>query len=153
MFLPSDLAYRFFRSYSVVVHPILPLFNLDTIRASIGQAYSGGASATEPGASPEHQEEVRILTKARDSIVLALGAQIEGGDGDADCPKDISRRWAGVLVTQSRQLMADCATIYHNVNAIKIWLLDATFSSNRGWVEGTYGSRQSNKCHPTDPLL
>jgi hypothetical protein len=82
------------------------------------------------------------MHKARDFMVLALGAQIEGGDGDAHCPKEVARAWSKHLADQAHGLLT---TSRENgvVDAIRIWLLYTVYLGNYGQVDGMLSSPTS----------
>lgn len=134
LFLPSQLAHRFFHAYAVIVHPLNPIIDLDQVRESISEAYTGGVGFPQKPAD-RPSEHIRSMHKARNLLVLALGAQIEGGDGDAHCPKEVARAWSKQLADQAIKVLANTRE-NGTVDAVRIWVLYAVYLGNYGQVDG-----------------
>ncbi|KAJ9124145.1 hypothetical protein QFC22_000942 [Naganishia vaughanmartiniae] len=135
LFLPSQLAHRFFRAYVVTIHTLYPVMDIDEVRGSISVAYAGGVDY-RPDEGPRPSDLVRNLHKARNLMVLALGAQIEGGDGDAHCPKDIARAWSTNLADRAHKLLLETRDS-GGVDAIRLWILYTVYLGNYGQVAVT----------------
>ncbi|KAJ9106185.1 hypothetical protein QFC21_001329 [Naganishia friedmannii] len=71
-------------AYVVTIHTMYPVMDIDEVRGSISVAYAGGVDY-RPDQGPQLNQTAKSLHQARNLMVLALGAQIEGGDGDAHC--------------------------------------------------------------------
>lgn len=74
MFLPSTYAIRFLSAYVKAIHPAKPFLNLDEVRVSISDRYSGGVQTLA------HHSDKESLISARDLAVLSIGSLIEAGD-------------------------------------------------------------------------
>lgn len=135
LFLPSQLAHRFFHAFTVMIHPLYPVVNLDQVRGSISDAYAGSVNY-RPDPATRPSEHTRNMHKARDFMVLALGAQIEGGDGDAHCPKQVARAWSRHLADQAHELLTNSRE-NGVIDAIRIWLLYTVYLGNYGQIDGT----------------
>ena len=118
----------------MIHHPLNPIVSLDQVRASISDAYTGGVGFP-PNAADRPSEHTRAMHKARDLLVLALGAQIEGGDGDAHCPKKVARAWSKQLADQAMKVLVS-ARENGSVDAIRLWLLYSVYLGNYGQVDG-----------------
>lgn len=70
-------------------------------------------------------------------MVLALGAQIKGGDGDAHCPKEVARAWSKHLADQAHSLLTNSRE-NGVVDAIRLWLLYTVYLGNYGQIDGMY---------------
>jgi hypothetical protein len=140
LFLPSQLAHRFFHAYAVIVHPLNPIIDLDQVRESISEAYAGGVGF-QPNPADRPSEHTRSMHKARNLLVLALGAQIEGGDGDAHCPKEVARAWSKQLADQAIKVLAS-ARENGTVDAARILVLYTVYLGNYGQVDGESGLAQ-----------
>lgn len=78
-------------------------------------------------------------------MVLALGAQIEGGDGDAHCPKEVARAWSKHLADQAYSLLTSTRE-NGVVDAIRIWLLYTVYLGNYGQIDGMYHPLGLSSC-------
>ncbi len=137
LFLPTTLAHRFFWSYCTILHPVWPILDLEEVRRSIAAAYAGGVTyGISPQVTPS--ETARQLATARNLIVLALGARIEGGDGDAHCPKDVAKNWALVLAERSKAILLQHGLVSVSVEASKLWLLHSLDMTNHGYADGEW---------------
>ncbi|KAI5455159.1 hypothetical protein NCC49_002428 [Naganishia albida] len=136
LFLPSQLAHRFFHAFTVMIHPLYPVVNLDQVRGSISDAYAGSVNY-RPNPATRPSEHARNMHKARDFMVLALGAQIEGGDGDAHCPKEVARAWSKHLADQAHELLTNSRE-NGAIDAIRIWLLYTVYLGNYGQIDEQY---------------
>ena len=92
MFLPNVIAQRSLSNYIDIVHPLFPVLDTDVLRRSISKAYAPSRLSS----STQTPYDSR-LDRARDMLVLAFGAQVVAGDGDAECPRDIAWVWSEVL--------------------------------------------------------
>lgn len=110
--------------------------DIDEVRGSISVAYAGGVEH-RPDAASQPSELVRSMHKARNLMVLALGAQIEGGDGDAHCPKDVARAWSKTLADQAHEILLGTQD-KGGVDAIRLWILYTIYLGNYGQVAGEY---------------
>jgi hypothetical protein len=129
MFLPSRLAYRFLHEYSHVIHPLFPVLDLVAIERSIGASFD----TSRPGARrPFPDVASPRVERARDMLVLAFGAQVISGDGDADCPKDIAVVWSETLRRAVHGIMNDMDAFEGGVDLIRLWIIYAEFSRSDG---------------------
>ncbi|KAG7528392.1 hypothetical protein FFLO_06183 [Filobasidium floriforme] len=126
MFLPSRLAYRFLHEYSRVIFPVLDLVAIErSIGASFDTSRPGARRPFPDIASPR-------VERARDMLVLAFGAQVISGDGDADCPKDIAVVWSETLFRAAYGIMNDMGAFEGGVDLIRSWIIYAEFSLSHG---------------------
>lgn len=141
MFLPPELAHRFFHAYKTVIHPLFPVLAIDTIRQSIHDAYTLGITDPQPRKLSALAHQSHSLERARDLMVMAFGAQIEGGDGDAECHKDVARAWSEILKRKARNIMLEHGQGKGGVDLVNLWVIMAAYSRSYGNSDG--GFRQS----------
>lgn len=121
-----------------------PVMDIDEVRGSISVAYAGGVDyRSDRGTQPSKM--ARSLQQARNLMVLALGAQIEGGDGDAHCPKDIARAWSTNLADRAHNILLETRD-NGGVEAVRIWILYTIFLGNYGQVAGKLKFRPLSLC-------
>lgn len=65
-------------------------------------------------------------------LVLAFGAQVISGDGDADCPKDIAVVWSETLLRAAYGIMNDMGAFEGGVDLIRLRTIYAEFSRSYG---------------------
>lgn len=118
----------------MMVHPLWPILDLEQVRESIAGAYSGGVDY-RPSELKSTPPVTRNLEKARDLIVIALGAAIEGGDGDGFLPKDVAQRWSLSLSARARKILLDHTVSHGNVDSVKLWLLLTVHMLNIGVID------------------
>ena len=129
MFLPSGLAYRFLHEYTKVLHALFPVLDLADVNRSID------ASFGTPGPTPlrPFPDTDRAPTeRARDLLVLAFGAQVIGGDGDAQCPRDVAIVWSETLRRAAYTIMQELDVFEGGVDLIRLWIIYAEFGRNYG---------------------
>ncbi|KAG7528034.1 hypothetical protein FFLO_06454 [Filobasidium floriforme] len=132
IFLPAELAYRFFNAYKTVIHPLFPVLRIDAVRESIYGAYTLGVAELKPRQLDNLAYKSDRLERARDLMVLAFGAQIEGGDGDAQCHKDVARAWSEVLVQKAKEIMLEHGQGKGGVDLVNLWVVMAAFGRSYG---------------------
>jgi hypothetical protein len=69
-------------------------------------------------------------------MVLAFGAQIEGGDGDAQCHKDVARAWSEVLKQKAKEIMLEHGQGKGGVDLVNLWVIMAAFGRSYGNSDG-----------------
>lgn len=138
IFLPAELAYRFFNAYKTVIHPLFPVLRIDSVRESIYGAYTLGVAEPKPRQLDNLAYKSDRLERARDLIVLAFGAQIEGGDGDAQCHKDVARAWSEVLKQKAKEIMLEHGQGKGGVDLVNLWVVMAAFSRSYGNSDGQW---------------
>jgi hypothetical protein len=136
IFLPAELAYRFFNAYKTVIHPLFPVLRIDAVRESIYGAYTLGVAELKPRQLDNLAYKSDRLERARDLMVLAFGAQIEGGDGDAQCHKDVARAWSDVLVHKAKEIMLEHGQGKGGVDLVNLWVVMAAFGRSYGNSDG-----------------
>ena len=136
MFLPAELAYRFFNAFKTVIHPLFPVLPMDTVRQSIYNAYTMGLGEPRPRQLNNLAYQGHRLDRARDFLVLAFGAQIEGGDGDAECHKDVARAWSEILKQKAREIMLEHVQGKGGVDLVNLWVILSAYSRSYGNSDG-----------------
>ena len=136
MFLPAELAYRFFNSYKTVIHPLFPVLRMETVRQSIYNAYTLGLGDPQARQVNNLAYQGHRLDRARDFLVLAFGAQIEGGDGDAECHKDVARAWSEILKQKAREIMLEHVQGKGGVDLVNLWVILSAYSRSYGNSDG-----------------
>lgn len=135
MFLPARLAHRFLNAYAKVIHPLFPVLDLSEISRSIGASFDGSVSTPERRFPSPHAPRVE---RARDMLVLAFGAQVIGGDGDAECPRDVAVVWSETLRRSAHAIMKDVDGFEGGVELIRLWIVYAEFSRSYGNSGGEF---------------
>jgi hypothetical protein len=135
MFLPRSLAGKFLLTYEHIIHPLFPVLviGLVTRNRSIHMAYDGSTTNRSSKGKGRVSEE---LDRARDLLVLALGAQVIGGDGDVSCPKDVAIVWSETLKRHVRVVMKEYNDPGPSTDLINLWTVYAAFSRSYGNSEG-----------------
>ena len=125
---------------------------MDAVSASIEKATSLGM-IDPPGltmatsSSPHQRPSVdrlsfgpafssREIARARDLLVLAFGAQIVGGDGDAECHRDIARAWSDVLRRRAKEIMTQIGDGAGGPELVNLWTIHAALSRSYGNSDG-----------------
>lgn len=71
-------------------------------------------------------------------LVLAFGAQVIGGDGDAECPRDVAVVWSETLRRSAHAIMKDVDGFEGGVELIRLWIVYAEFSRSYGNSGGEF---------------
>lgn len=138
MFLPNGFAERFLQSFCIAVHPLYPFYDLAKIRQSIQSRFAGGVTYNADRLEFAYSTVEQKLDHARDLLVLAMGARIEGGNGDAHLPKPVAETWATLLSKRSKVLLSDLGSSGGSNDIIKLWILHSLYSSMTGDIEQEY---------------
>lgn len=83
-------------------------------------------------------------------MVLAFGAQIEGGDGDAQCHKDVARAWSEVLKKKAKEIMLEHGQGKGGVDLVNLWVIMAAFSRSYGSSDGESRITRIDEDDPSD---
>ncbi len=105
--LINGASLRFLQSFCIAVHPLYPFYDLAKIRQSIQSRFAGGVTYNADRLEFAYSTVEQKLDHARDLLVLAMGARIEGGNGDAHLPKPVAETWATLLSKRSKVLLSD----------------------------------------------
>lgn len=131
MFLSPHLAQRFLHAYSVIIHPIFPILRLEEVRQSVQDAYTFG-KGDYMHEDRNSVQRASSLDRARDLLVLAFGAQVEGGDGDAHCHKEVARAWSRTLHQKAKGYLYSHKHNSSELDLVKIWIIFAAYSRSYG---------------------
>lgn len=112
------------------------MLRIDAVRESIYGAYTLGVAELKPRQLDNAAYKSDRLERARDLLVLAFGAQIEGGDGDAQCHKDVARAWSDVLVHKAKEIMLEHGQGKGGVDLVNLWVVMAAFGRSYGNSDG-----------------
>lgn len=135
LFLPPPLAERLLGAWQVSSYPLVPIFDLHEVSTSIKEAYLG-ANPFEIVQHPDLSLE-RIFKRCRNLLVLAIGAQIEAGDGDAQLPRQVAGTWSRALFAKAEKILT--SLVVKNAPSaymVKSWLLVARYYEHAGLIEG-----------------
>lgn len=133
VFLPGALARQFLENYIEIIHPLLPILDIDVLKGFILEFYSVAQSPSSFRQSYETQ-----LDRARNMLVLAFGAQVVAGDGDHECPRDVARVWSEVLRKHALEIMKGHSAFGGGADLIKLWVIYAAFSRSFGNSGGEF---------------
>lgn len=122
MSLPAELADRFPASFTVIIQPLFPILDIESLTQSIHRSY-GINSLLHAGPMSQTQ-----LERARDMLILAFVAQVIAGDGDVDCHKDLATVWSETLCRHALKIMNPEDEFDGGVDLIRLWIIYAALS-------------------------
>jgi hypothetical protein len=135
-YLSEALAQRFLSMYETTIQPLFPALDVVAVRGSIDKKFRLNSRGWDVSAIPlqeSHQDyplttSTFSLDQARDFLVMAFGAQIVGGDGDADCHKDLARAWSEIFRRKTRAILYDVGQDQCDIRVINLWIIFAAYN-------------------------
>lgn len=143
-YLSEALAHRFLMMYETTIQPLFPALDVVVVRGSIDKKFRLNSRGWDVSAIPlrERHQDYPLTTSAfsldlaRDFLVMAFGAQIVGGDGDAECHKDLARAWSEIFRRKTRAILYDVGQDQSDIRVINLWIIFAAYNRSYGNSNG-----------------